>query len=128
MLGFTLDTRGQALNFDNVKKLVQEEDIDPRAEPRALFADNPHQILRNQTQKTLHSVLRRKRYTMVQDKRVLDETTGLTYPQRLCTHSRDVGRHDVGRPVRRRKKSKEEKKERGALRASRSGKTFPLLS
>ena len=53
---------------------------EPLDRPRTLSVDNPHHIVRNVTDKTLHSVPQRKTYSMVQDKRVLDATTGMTYP------------------------------------------------
>ena len=45
-----------------------------------LAVDNPHHIVRNVTDKMLHSVPQCKTYSMVQDKRVLDASTGMTYP------------------------------------------------
>ena len=58
-----------------------QNDIDePLDRPRTLAVDNPHLIVRNVTHKTLHSVPQRKTYSMVQDKRVLDASTGMTYP------------------------------------------------
>ena len=79
--GFTLDARGQAvLNFESVRNLVQKDIDEPLDRPRTLSVDNPHHIVRNVTDKTLHSVPQRKTYSMVQDKRVLDASTGMTYP------------------------------------------------
>ena len=79
--GFTLDARGQAvLNFESVRNLVQKDIDEPLDRPRTLSVDNPHHILRNVTDKALHSVLQLKTYCMVQDKRVLDAGTGMTYP------------------------------------------------
>ena len=81
MRGFTLDARGQAvLNFESVRNLVQKDIDEPLDRPRTLAVDNPHHIVRNVTDKTLHSVPQRKTYAMVQDKRVLDASTGMTYP------------------------------------------------
>ena len=58
-----------------------QKDIDePLDRPRTLSVDNPHHIVRNVTDKTLHSVRQLKTYCMVQDKRVLDANTGMTYP------------------------------------------------
>ncbi|CAH3115971.1 unnamed protein product, partial [Porites lobata] len=68
--GFTLDARGQAvLNFESVRSLVQLDMNEPLDRPRTLSVDNPHHIVRNVTDKTLHSVPQRKTYCMVQDKR-----------------------------------------------------------
>ena len=53
---------------------------EPLDRPRTLSVDNPHHIARNVTDKTLHSVPQRKTYSIVQDKRVLDASTGMTYP------------------------------------------------
>ena len=81
MRGFTLDARGQAvLNFESVRNLVQKDIDEPLDRPRTLAVDNPHHIVRNVTDKTLHSVPQRKTYSMVQDKRVLDASSGMTYP------------------------------------------------
>ena len=56
-------------------------DIDePLDRPRKLSVNNPHHIVRNVTDKTLHSMRQLKTYCMVQDKRVLDARTGRTYP------------------------------------------------
>ena len=79
--GFTLDARRQAvLNFESVRNLVQKDMDDPLDRPRTLAGDNPHHIVRKVNDKTLHSVPQRKTYSMVQDKRVLDASTGMTYP------------------------------------------------
>ncbi|CAH3127305.1 unnamed protein product [Porites lobata] len=79
--GFTLDARGQAvLNFESVRNLVQLDMTEPLDRPRTLSVDNPHHIVRNVPDKTLHSVPQRKTYSMVQDKRVLEANTGMTYP------------------------------------------------
>ena len=64
----------------SVRNLVQKDIEDPLDRPRTLAVDNPHHIVRNVTDKTLHSVPQRKTYSMVQDKRVLDASTGMTYP------------------------------------------------
>lgn len=73
MQGFTLNTRRQAvLNFDSIKV------SDPQDEPRTRTMDNARHIVRNQTDKILHSVIQRKKYSMVQDKWALDENTGMT--------------------------------------------------
>ena len=86
--GFTLDARGQAvLNFESVRNLVQKDIDEPLDRPRMLSVDNPHHIVRNVTDKTLHSVPQRKTYCMVQDKRVLDASTGMTYPLRQSAQS-----------------------------------------
>ena len=78
--GFTLDARGQAvLNFESVRNLVQKDIDEPLDRPRKLSVNNPHHIVRNVTDKTLHSVRQLKTYCMVQDKRVLDARTGMTY-------------------------------------------------
>ena len=53
---------------------------EPLDRSRTLSVDNPHHIVRNVTDKTLHSVSQRKTYSTVQDKRVLDASTGMTYP------------------------------------------------
>ena len=53
---------------------------EPLDRPRTLSVVNPHHIGRNVTDKTVHSVPQRKTYCMVQDKRVLDASTGMTYP------------------------------------------------
>ena len=75
--GFTLDARGQAvLNFESVRNLVQKDIDEPLDRPRTLSIDNPHHIVRNVADKTLHSVPQRKTYC----KRVLDASTGMTYP------------------------------------------------
>ena len=59
--GFTLDARGQAvLNFESVRNLVQKDIDEPLDRPRTLAVDNPHHIVRNVTDKTLHSVPQRK--------------------------------------------------------------------
>ena len=59
--GFTLDARGQAvLNFESVRNLVQLDMNEPLDRPRTLAVDNPHHIVRNVTDKTLHSVPQRK--------------------------------------------------------------------
>ena len=64
--GFTLDARGQAvLNFESVRNLVQLDMTEPLDRPRTLSVDNPHHIVRNVTDKTLHSVPQRKTYSMV---------------------------------------------------------------
>ena len=79
--GVTLDSRGQAvLNFESVRNLVQKDIEEPLDRQGTLAVDNPHHIVRNVTDKTLHSVPQRKTYSMVQDKRVLDASTGMTYP------------------------------------------------
>ena len=79
--GFTLDARVQAvLNFESVRNLVQKDIDEPLDRPRTLSVDNPHHIVRNVTDKTLHSVPQLKTYCMVQEKRVLDASTGVTYP------------------------------------------------
>ena len=79
--GFTLDTKRQAvLNFDSVKDLVQRDIHDALDQPRTLSFYDPHRNVQNVTDKTLHSVLQRTTFSMVQDKRVLDQTTGITYP------------------------------------------------
>ena len=90
MRGFTLDARGQAvLNFESVRNLVQKDIDEPLDRPRTLSVDNPHHIVRNVTDKTLHSVSQRKTYSMVQDKRVLNASTGMTYPYGYRT-SQDI--------------------------------------
>ena len=68
------------LNFESVRNLVQKDIDEPLDRPRTLAVDNPHHIVRNVTDKTIHSVPQRKTYAMVQDKRVLDASTGMTYP------------------------------------------------
>ena len=79
--GFTLNARGQAiLNFESVRNLVRKDIDEPLDHPRTLAVDKPHHIVWNITDKTLHSVLQWKTYSMVQDKRVLDARTGMTYP------------------------------------------------
>ena len=63
---FTLDARGQAvLNFESVRNLVQLDMNEPLDRPRTLSVDNPHHIVRNVTDKTLHSVPQRKTFSMV---------------------------------------------------------------
>ena len=79
--GFTLDTQGQAvLNFESVRNLVQKVIDEPLDRPRMLAVDNAHHIVRNVADKTLHSVPQHKTYSMVQDKQVLDASSGMMYP------------------------------------------------
>ena len=64
--GFTLNYRGsQKLNFST----MCEQACRPNGEP--IFLENPHFIKRDTKTKTIHSVLLKKKYKLVYDKRVV---------------------------------------------------------
>ena len=79
--GFSLNSRGQQqLNFDILKKNVQNELQYPQVEARDIPVWNPFKITRDNRNKKLCTQTELKRYQLVFDKRVINPITFQSYP------------------------------------------------
>ena len=79
--GFSLNSRGQQqLNFDILKKNVQDELQYPQVEARDIPVWNPFKITRDNRNKKLCTQSELKRYQLVFDKRVINPITFQSYP------------------------------------------------
>ena len=74
--GFTLNVRGQnILHFASMKELVLNEVLSEVDEEECILTlDNPHKITRCGTSKTIKTISQNKKYKLVFDKRVINDT------------------------------------------------------
>ena len=79
--GFTLNVRGSVqLNYDVMKRNVLQEVKDPADTRRLTDVHNPHFFTRDPTTKRLRVLPRKKQYSLVFDKRVVQPDMFMSYP------------------------------------------------
>ena len=79
--GFSHVSRNdEILNFDSIRGLVFDELTSGGEETLRIETHNPHKIVRQAKDKTIHSKPQTKQYRMVFDKRVVDWTSFHSFP------------------------------------------------